>query len=182
VGGGSNNVASDAFATVGGGVNNVASGYASTIGGGWDNSAYYRATVSGGNQNQASADGSTIPGGVGNSASGKYSLAAGLRAKANHDGTFVWADATDTDFASIAKNEFAVRASGGVRFVTGGAGATIDGDLRVAGNYIQFPTIAGSAPAAADCNEASEAGRIVVRTDGTVNLYICLGVMGWVGK
>jgi hypothetical protein len=34
----------------------------------------------------------------------------------------------------------------------------------------------------ADCNEAAEAGRMVVRTDGPVNLYICTGAAGWVGK
>jgi hypothetical protein len=53
--------------------------------------------------------------------------------------------------------------------------------LQVVGNYIQFPTITGSAPPAADCNEATEAGRLVVRTDGATNLYICSGAT-WIGK
>ncbi|MGD1995585.1 MAG: beta-propeller fold lactonase family protein [Anaerolineae bacterium] len=63
-----------------------------------------------------------------------------------------------------------------------GGDMAVEGDLQVVGNYIQFPTITGSAPPAADCDEASEAGRIVVRTDGTTNLYICTGATGWVGK
>jgi hypothetical protein len=58
----------------------------------------------------------------------------------------------------------------------------VEGDLQVVGNYIQFPTIDGAAPPSADCDEASEAGRIVVRTDGSTNLYICTGLSGWVGK
>ena len=54
--------------------------------------------------------------------------------------------------------------------------------LQVVGNYIQFPTIAGNSPPPADCDDAAEAGRMVVRTDGTTNLYICTGTGGWVGK
>jgi len=46
-------------------------------------------------------------------------LATGRHAKARHSGTFVWADATDADFASGTNNEFAARATGGVRLVTG---------------------------------------------------------------
>jgi len=53
--------------------------------------------------------------------------------------------------------------------------------LQVAGNYIQFPTISGGAPPAADCDSAVEAGRTVVRTDGTANLYVCTGT-AWVSS
>ncbi len=58
-----------------------------------------------------------MPGGHLNAAAGDYSLAAGYRAKvgSGHFGAFVWADMTEADFASAAANEFAVRASGGVR-------------------------------------------------------------------
>ena len=63
-----------------------------------------------------------VPGGVGNSARGHYSFAAGFQAKANHTGSFVWADFWGVlpapDFVSTADNQFSVRASGGVRFVT----------------------------------------------------------------
>lgn len=54
--------------------------------------------------------------------------------------------------------------------------------LQVASNYIQFPTTTGSAPPATDCNKASQAGRVIVRTDGTTNLYVCTGTGEWVGK
>jgi len=54
--------------------------------------------------------------------------------------------------------------------------------LQVVGNYIQFPTVSGAAPPGADCDSSSEAGRVVVRTDGGTNLYVCTGIAGWVGK
>lgn len=52
-------------------------------------------------------------------ADGAYSVALGRRAKANHRGAFVWSDSNDFDFASTALNQFSVRATGGVRFITG---------------------------------------------------------------
>lgn len=58
---------------------------------------------------------------------GDRSLAAGLQARADHAGSFVWADAQGASFVSSASNQFSVRASGGVRFETGGAGLTVDG-------------------------------------------------------
>jgi hypothetical protein len=61
---------------------------------------------------------STIPGGESNFASGNYSLAAGFRAKANHNGAFVWADSTNEDFTSSGENQFLIRASDGLRFVS----------------------------------------------------------------
>src|SRR5207245_5606908 len=49
-----------------------------------------------------------------------YAFAAGFRAKAGHSGAFVWADASSGfDFLSLQTNEFAVRATGGARFVSG---------------------------------------------------------------
>jgi len=99
VGGGSGNKASNTSATVAGGASNTADGYAATVGGG-----------------------------VSNTASGNYSFAAGFRAKALNFGSFVWADATDADFSSTTGNQFAVRATGGVRLETGGAGVTVDGN------------------------------------------------------
>jgi len=122
-GGGSNqagdddgNTTSAVYATVGGGKQNTASGTQSTIAGGAANTAAYRATVGGGLSNSAAGQYSTVPGGYLNVAGGSYSFAAGQRAKANHQGAFVWADSTSADFASSTSNEFAVRASGGVRF------------------------------------------------------------------
>ena len=58
---------------------------------------------------------------------GLNSFAAGRRAKALHDGAFVWADATDADFASTADNQFNIRATGRVRVDTGSAaGVTLN--------------------------------------------------------
>jgi len=56
-----------------------------------------------------------VSGGLSNYAGGLTAFAAGRRAKANHTGAFVWADSTDADFASTVANQFAIRASGGVR-------------------------------------------------------------------
>ncbi len=99
-----------------------------TVGGGQGNSASNWSTVGGGYGNTASGRISTIPGGWENEASGRFSFAAGRRAKALHQGTFVWADSIDADFASSAANQFLVRAGGGVKLETSGAGATIDGN------------------------------------------------------
>jgi trimeric autotransporter adhesin len=145
VGGGISNTASGMESTVCGGAGNVASGEGAGIGGGMSNSAtgsycaiaggraneagrevpgskgFAYATVGGGMENVASGSFSTVPGGSHNVAAGDYSVAAGHRAKveAGHDGVFLFADHHDKDFSSAAPNEFAVRGSGGVRFVTG---------------------------------------------------------------
>ncbi len=85
-------------------------------------------TVAGGGSNSASGFASTVPGGYGNVAGGDYSFAAGRRAKVRDaatvgdadgdQGTFLWSDANDFNFASTGPNQFGVRATGGVRFVT----------------------------------------------------------------
>jgi len=131
IGGGGNNQAGDAdadpedaiYATVGGGRNNIASFREATVGGGRDNTAgKYYATVAGGGFNVATGWYSAVPGGYANEANGWCSFAAGMRAKADNTGTFVWADAPDIsegiDFYSTTNNEFAVRCTGGARFVT----------------------------------------------------------------
>lgn len=128
VGGGMDNWAAGAYATIGGGTGNRASGNSAAVAGGGSNIASNTgATVSGGGSNAASGYYATVSGGSSNAASGNYSFAAGFRAKALNNGAFVWADATDADFSSTTGNQFAVRASGGVRLVTGGAGVTVDG-------------------------------------------------------
>lgn len=111
IGGGADNTATNNFGVIGGGGNNKAGGIFATIGGGKDN--------------LTTADFATVPGGRLNSARGANSFAAGTRAVAADDGAFVWADGSaDFDFTSTAAHEFAVRAAGGVRFVsaTGGNG------------------------------------------------------------
>jgi hypothetical protein len=115
VGGGHHNTASGDCATVAGGYFNIASRYCATIAGGGENYASQSyATVGGGLFNGASNQYATVPGGYVNWASGSYSFAAGCRAKAYNDGAFVWADHTDSDFASTGSDQFLIRASGGV--------------------------------------------------------------------
>jgi hypothetical protein len=62
----------------------------------------------------------TIPGGFQNQAAGDHSFAAGYRSTVltAHEGTFLYADASDFEFPSEAPNEFAARATGGIRLVT----------------------------------------------------------------
>jgi len=128
VGGGTGNIASGTSSTVAGGNKNTASGQSSVVGGGFLNaSAGFDATVSGGRENVAGDNWATVPGGLQNTAGGLYSFAAGRRAKARHPGSLVWADSQDSDFESQAANQFSVRAGGGIRFVTDGAGITLDG-------------------------------------------------------
>jgi hypothetical protein len=57
--------------------------------------------------------------GYNTTASGIYSTAMGFYAQATNTGAFVWSDnSSATPFGSKVNNEFAVRASGGVRFQT----------------------------------------------------------------
>ena len=121
------NRVTDNYGTIGGGAQNQAGDNAgttddaryATVGGGRGNNASaYVATVGGGRYNTASGKDSTVPGGRENAAAADYSFAAGHRSKANHMGSFVWAVSTDADFASTATDQFAVRASGGVKFET----------------------------------------------------------------
>jgi hypothetical protein len=82
-------------------------------------------SIGGGERNEIAggARWATVPGGSRNQVAGDYGFAAGRQAKANHPGAFVWADGQGTDFASTATNQFSVRASGGVRFLSGNGGA-----------------------------------------------------------
>lgn len=128
VGGGMDNFATGAYSFVGGGTGNRATSLQATVAGGGGNQASNTsATVAGGASNTADGFGATVAGGVNNRAGGSYSFAAGFRAKALHDGSFVWADATNSDFSSTSAGQFAVRANGGVVFSTGGAPITVNG-------------------------------------------------------
>lgn len=93
--------------TVSGGLNNTASGVAATVGGGFGNTAsgYFAA----------------VGGGFGNVAAGSGSFVAGSNAQdgPSHVGVFLFADSSGTPFHSAASNEFAARATGGVRFALG---------------------------------------------------------------
>lgn len=120
VAGGEQNVASINDATVGGGDENIARGAYATVGGGENNTASgFSATVDGGSANTASGDNATVAGGNGNTAGGDDSFAAGNQAHAGHNGSFVWADNNSPfTFSSTTANQFRVRATGGVAFVT----------------------------------------------------------------
>jgi hypothetical protein len=123
VSGGASNSASAVGAVIAGGVNHTAEGPYSTIGGGHSNridtgflADGRGATIGGGAFNYISEWGlhGTIPGGYSNVVLFPGGYAAGHRAKANHTGSFVWADRTDSDFASTAENQFAIRARAGL--------------------------------------------------------------------
>lgn len=136
IGGGAYNTASDIYATVGGGTQNIAGGSGAVVSGGAGNTASgTHATVSGGLGNHADGLYATITGGQGNTgygnystvaggalnqAGGNYSYAAGYRAivQPEHNGAFLFSDSNDSDFQSMNENEYAVRATGGVRFIT----------------------------------------------------------------
>ncbi|MEI8290915.1 MAG: hypothetical protein WCH99_15735 [Verrucomicrobiota bacterium] len=146
VGGGFNNTASGQLAVVAGGQNNLADGMYAIVAGGYGGHAgNNNATVGGGQNNLAAGMYSTVVGGYGgwagnsyatvaggydNYALGQSSFAAGHMAQAQHDGSFVWADnSSSMSFSSVYSNEFAVRAAGGVRLVTSGAGINVDGQI-----------------------------------------------------
>ncbi len=124
VGGGTQNTASGQTSTVAGGRTNSASGIQSFVGGGSSNSASGGQSVAvGGVANFATGGNSVALGGVANLAQASSSLAAGYSSRALNDGSFVWADFQSYAFPSTANNQFNVRATGGVRFVTANDGA-----------------------------------------------------------
>jgi hypothetical protein len=120
VAGGTGNSANGDDSNVAGGSGNSADGIGSSVAGGHGNTAGgTHSSVSAGAFNIASGDNSIAVGGNFNSAVGDYSFAAGHMADAAHTGTFVWADSTPALFSSNNHDEFAVRATGGVRFQSG---------------------------------------------------------------
>lgn len=164
VGGGFANKAAGAnFVTASGGAFNQASGDSSTVAGGQSNGANgQNSTVGGGLYNLATGYSSTIPGGQANHAFGDYSFAAGLGANATNTASFVWSDASDYNgFGSTTSNQFNIRAFGGVRLVTGGAGLTIDG-------ITHYQSVANS----------TNVSNIVNVVDGSSANYVASGVNG----
>ena len=136
--GGVGNIASSPVATAMGygatasGTNSTAMGFITTASGNYSTAMGYINTASGfastsmGSETAATNNDSTAMGRL-TLAGGSASTAMGYRAKALHNGSFVWADQQEEDFDSTAENQFNLRASGGVRFETGGAGLTVDG-------------------------------------------------------
>lgn len=133
--GGNNSVERGAMRSVlaGGSDNQIGpSAYNAVLGGGYANTiqfnAAYAAILGGhGHVVRSNAQWATVLGGQGSVAGAPFTIAGGHQAKAEHTGSIVLADGQYGDFASSNAYEFAVRASGGVRFVTGGTGLTVDG-------------------------------------------------------
>jgi N-acetylneuraminic acid mutarotase len=128
------------FGVIGGGRQNLIDLFSrfSVVSGGGNNTVESNATysvIAGGQLNRVGTNApfATIPGGFENLVTAANGFAAGTRAKARHTGAFVWADAQDGNFPSTTTNQFNVRASGGVRLETGGAGVTVDGEPVVSG-------------------------------------------------
>jgi hypothetical protein len=121
-------IASGNFSTIGGGQGNragtVSKAFATVSGGGFNTASGLASTVVGGQSNTASGDRSAVLGGTDNVASGRDSIAVGCGAVATNAGSFVFSATaanpcgSDPFFSSIADNEFAVRSTGGARFVT----------------------------------------------------------------
>jgi hypothetical protein len=95
IGGGHDNLVTNADGTISGGEQNTAGQFA-TVGGGILNTASgANATVVGGRQNTASGNSSTVLGGFSNSASGVNAIAGGVLASADQDGCVLfvyWAE------------------------------------------------------------------------------------------
>ena len=107
----------------------------SVIGGGYGNTILAPfSTISGGLDNTAGNSFAVVPGGFQNTAAGQNSFAAGTQAQATNNGSFVLTDDELTNFYSTASNQLSARFTGGIVFVTAGAGMTLDGQPILAGS------------------------------------------------
>jgi hypothetical protein len=187
--GGAYNSAADDYAFVGGGTRNDATGFASVITGGAGNIAIndqstiagglanyvdgLYGTIGGGYANLVSGNYGTIPGGFENNVSGEFSFAAGRRAviSAEHSGTFIFADASGMEFPSTSENEFAVRATGGIRFITSvnENGESISG--------VHLP--AGSGSWATLSDQSAKSGFKSVNQNEILSLVVNLPITTW---
>jgi hypothetical protein len=168
IGGGSGNFANGDNATIGGGIANRATDKYATTSGGEANLAGNSnadagdasfATVAGGSRNTASGTGSIVSGGTYNVASGAFATVGGgtlndvaadygfavgrrVHVQADHHGAILFADSNDAEFDSRAADEFAVRATGGVRLVTAidSSGQPLAG-VRLAGGSGSWETL-----------------------------------------
>ena len=134
-------VSSGASSALVGGNNNTASNTGSAVIGGNTNTAagLYSGVVAG-QRSTAGGLNSIVLGGSDSTASGIDSLAAGDNATVTHNGARVFADSDDTNFPSIANNEFAIQGSA-LRLVDGnqGAGKVLTSDANGSGNWADMP-------------------------------------------
>jgi hypothetical protein len=126
--------------TIGGGAVNVirTNSIYSTIGGGIQNTIQTNVNygfIGGGAGNTVGGHYAVVPGGYFNAANGAGSFAAGTYAQATNDGSFVLADHQFVNFYSSADNQFSARFTGGIVFVTAGAGLTLDGQSVLTSAY-----------------------------------------------
>lgn len=125
IAGGQGNTVPAQWGAVVGGLTNNAKGMYSLVGGGFNNNANgYYSVVGGGSSNSAGGAYAVVPGGLQNTANADYSFAGGYLAQVitGHSGSFVWADTnggSPTTFASTGRDQFLVRALGGVTLTTG---------------------------------------------------------------
>ncbi len=139
IGGGTRNQAGGDLSVVAGGAGNASVGQQSAVLGGLGNSAEGAySVVVGGYDNRAVGDYAVALGGEANGALGNHSLAAGRGAAVGpeHHGAMVLADSQASHFSSVAADEFAVRATGGVRFVSaiGEDGSSMSGVILAPGS------------------------------------------------
>lgn len=134
IGSGGENLILARYAVIAGGFSNaiLAGGVGGAIGGGYSN--------------EVSGARGTVPGGIYNEAAGANSLAAGFYAAAVDDGSFVWSDTSSTKvFESTGKNQFLIRAAGGVGINTNNPGTyalVVNGTTKITGN-LSVATING---------------------------------------
>lgn len=159
IGGGKNNIIEphadlpatevvDAF--IGGGEKNVVNASFAVVAGGFQNIVEaQQGVVMGGQNNMIDSNGTNgvVPGGKDNLVNGTCSLAAGQGAQAIDNNCFVWSDGgIDEAFASGDSGEFAVRARGGIRLVTGEAGVSLNGSPVPTVEYVYLPETDGGFP------------------------------------
>jgi hypothetical protein len=121
------------------------------------------------------ADYATIPGGRQNAigAGVDYAFAAGRRAKANHSGAFVWADSSDSDFASTANDQFLIRASGGVGIGKNNPATALDvsGTVRATAFLGNGSGLTGLPDGhSLDASDGSPANQVYVNSSGLVGV------------
>jgi len=153
IGSGGENLILAKYAVISGGYSNVI--YAGGAGG----------SIGGGYSNEVSGMRGTVPGGTYNEAAGANSLAAGSYAAAVDDGTFVWSDSSSTKvFESTGKNQFLIRAKGGIGINTNNPGTnalSVNGTVQL--GAIQVMTGIGNPSP----NLAAANGSIYINTAGT---------------
>ena len=164
-------VSSGANSALVGGNNNTASNTGSAVIGGNTNTAagLYSGVVAG-QRNEAAGLNSIVLGGSDSTASGIDSLAAGDNATVTHNGARVFADADDTNFPSIANNEFAVQASA-LRLVDGttlAAGNVLTSDANGSGNWAAPAKVVYTV---ATLPATPAQGDVAIVTDATANTF-----------